>query len=148
MQNWIDESNGQAEARIFTVDDLEVSQSAALIPNLALDCVRSGDKIHWQNSDMKEVYSVLFSAAANGGAYNDGEFGAYGRLRAWNSLAGIIGCSSTSTIAEVGCRALECHWSMFKSSSEWYYQIAWDIGIACANPARNELAVLAATDID
>jgi len=152
VQNWEHESNGQTEARVFTVSGNAAMAEIPiplLLPKLGLDCLRPADVGAFQdNMQTSDVFSVLFSAASTGGAYNYGEFGAYGRLWAWRSLAGLTGCSEDTPVTEVAMQASDCQWCLFSSANEWYYQVAWDIGIACVNPALNELAVLAATDTD
>ncbi|WP_274564734.1 DUF6183 family protein [Streptomyces spiramyceticus] len=44
---------------------------------------------------------MLFAAASTGGAYNSGGYGAYGRLAAWQSLAGLSGAAEGASAAEV-----------------------------------------------
>jgi Family of unknown function (DUF6183) len=49
---------------------------------------------------------------------------------------------------EIAMNAETCYWCLFDSPNQWYYQVAWDIGILCVNPAQQELVVVAATDTD
>jgi hypothetical protein len=42
----------------------------------------------------------------------------------------------------------ECDWFSFDADTNWFYQVAWDIGLAAVRPGRQHLAVLAATDTD
>lgn len=150
VKNWLDESNGQIEARTFSVRDTKVlTEIPPLLAKLGLESYGPSDKgMFNEENSVKKVFTELFSAASTGGAYNYGEFAAYGRLSAWRSLSGLVGCDENSTIDEIAHRAVACIWCLFTSSSEWYYQVAWDIGIACASVATNELAILAATDTD
>lgn len=101
-----------------------------------------------ENAAVKGVFAMLFSAASGGGAYNSGRFAALGRLLAWHSLAGLVGALADDPLPEIEATALACQWCFFDSPTEWFYQVAWDIGIACFNPARGEIAILAATDTD
>jgi hypothetical protein len=149
VMNWKDESNGKIEARTFRVRFSEGYSVAAILPRLGLESIKLTDVMHArENATAKEVFTVLFSAASGGGAYNHGNFAAYGRLLAWRSLAGLAGSSPAATVAAIAMNAQRCEWCLFDSPNEWYYQVAWDIGIACANPAQQELAVLSATDTD
>ncbi|MFD4009691.1 DUF6183 family protein [Streptomyces albidoflavus] len=63
---------------------------------------------------------------------------AYGRLAAWQSLAALAGVADGAGSAEAEARAAECAWFGFDARTDWFEQVAWDIG----------LAVLAATDTD
>lgn len=149
VANWKDESNGKIEARTFRVDLSNRDTLPALLPRLGLESVRSTDGIHVRdNALVKDAFTVLFSAASSGGAYNSGTFAAYGRLLAWKSLAGLVNASVDVAVHDIATSGQACQWCLFDSTSEWYYQVAWDIGIACFNPARREVAVLAATDTD
>jgi hypothetical protein len=150
VQNWADESNGQIEARIFRVDEPGLSSGIApMLRQLGLACLGPSDTAVFQdNQSAQAIFTVLFSAASTGGTYNAGEFAAYGRLAAWRSMGGLVGCASDASIAEIAARAADCRWCLFSSFNEWFYQVAWDIGIACVAPGRNEVAILAATDTD
>ncbi len=149
VMNWKDESNGKIEARTFRAGLSKRDAVAAILPQLGLECLKPTDVIQSRkNATAKDAFTVLFSAASSGGAYNHGNFAAYGRLLAWRSLAGLVGSSPDDSIQEIATSAQSCHWCLFDSPNEWYYQVAWDIGIACANPARQELAVPGATDTD
>lgn len=150
VRNWKDESNGQIEARTFNMIDRTIlAKFAQFLPMVGLECVGPSDTgVFYDNKPVKDIFTVLFSAASTGGAYNYGEFAAYGRLSAWRSLAGLVGCHDNSTIEETAIRASDCKWCLFSASSSWYCQVVWDIGIACANPTENEIAILAATDTD
>jgi hypothetical protein len=36
----------------------------------------------------------------------------------------------------------------FDASTPWFWQVAWDIGLAAVSPDRRRIAVLVATDTD
>jgi hypothetical protein len=149
VMNWKDESNGQIEARTFRVSEPSRCSLAAIIPRLGLESLGTTGELRMrENVAVKDVFTVLFSAACSGGAYNHGHFAAYGRLLAWRSLAGLVGASADAPIPEIATSSQHCQWCLFDSPSEWYCQVAWDIGIACFNRAHREVAVLAATDTD
>jgi len=101
-----------------------------------------------QNAPVPHIFSALFATAAVGGAYNVGEQGAYGRLAAWRSLAGLVGCAVDVGIDEIARQATTCLWTEFLSTNQWFYAVAWEIGVVCVNPNRHTIAVLAATDSD
>jgi Family of unknown function (DUF6183) len=147
--NWKDESNGQIEARTFRVSAPSRYSLAAIIPRLGLESLGTTGDLHLrENAAVKDVFTVLFSAASSGGAYNCGNFAAYGRLLAWRSLAGLVGALADAPVPDIATSSQDCQWCLFDSPSDWYHQVAWDIGIACFNPAHREVAVLAATDTD
>ncbi|MGW0119445.1 DUF6183 family protein [Streptomyces sp. NPDC003327] len=152
VANWTAESNGRVEARVF---DLAEPLDAAAIPGalltLGLDCLAGVDEGSGLWGSVREpagAWRVLFAAASTGGAYGYGEFGAYGRLAAWRSLAALAGGPEGASAAEVEARAADCVWYGFVAHTEWFEQVAWDLGVAALSPGRKRLAVLAATDTD
>ncbi len=147
--NWKQESNGKVEARVFRIELAIGDDVASILPKLGLESLGLADTLRLRTSvTAKDVFTVLFSAASSGGAYSSGACAAYGRLLAWRSLAGLVGAPVGAPYHDVAADSQQCHWCIFDSPSEWYCQVAWDIGIACFNPARGEIALLAATDED
>ena len=73
------------------------------------------------------------------------QFGAYGRLLAWQSLGAPTGDAPP---ADIEARADRSEWFWFADATDWFEQVAWDIGLAVVSPDRRQLAVLAATDTD
>ncbi|GEM29278.1 hypothetical protein NN3_02850 [Nocardia neocaledoniensis NBRC 108232] len=94
-----------------------------------------------------DVWAVLFAAAANGGAYNGGEHGAYGRLAAWRTLGALCDASEFDSIERIERRAGDCAWFSFSADTDWFERVAWDLGIVTLTP-EPALVVLAATDTD
>jgi hypothetical protein len=92
--------------------------------------------------------NLLFAAAANGGAYNRGLGGAYGRLAAWASAAALAGAPPGVAVAELAGLVERCEWLSFLSDSDWFEKVAWDLGLVAIRPDRMSLGVLAATDTD
>lgn len=138
VSTWLTESNGRAEAamfRLFTTlapDEVGVRTVEAL----GLDCL-AGDGLALERSGLDDVVRMLFGAAANGGAYDHGMGGAYGRAATWRSLTALAGGS------HVGCA-----WWIFEAANDWFRRVAWDLGVVCLRPGGHVLAVLAATDTD
>jgi hypothetical protein len=94
-----------------------------------------------------EAACTLFSAACNGGAYNHGHLGAYGRLQLWRSMAGLAGAGRGEGIEALAALAERCLWVSF-AASDWFYGVPWDLGLLVLRPGGASLAVLAATDTD
>jgi hypothetical protein len=91
---------------------------------------------------------VLYSIAAGGGAYCDGFGLVDGRLRAWQSLAGLVGAPKQASVAEVETLALNSLWFEFRARSEWYSSDLWDVGILAVRPDKQSISVLAGTNMD
>lgn len=132
--NW-EEQSGKIEARTFRVNLLTRDRLPLVLPKLGLESVGTEGIPVRENAVVKDAFALLFS----------GRNAAYGRLLAWRSLAGLVGASLDVPVHDIAATSHTCHWCLFDSPTEWYYMGAWDIGIACFNPARQELAVLAAT---
>jgi hypothetical protein len=152
VANWADESNGRIEARVF---DLAGPVDAELVPNMlaalgleCLDGLSRRSRASLSPCRPARAWRVVFAAASLGGAYNHGCFGAYGRLAAWRSLAGISGAAEGASAADVERQVQKCDWFSFDADTNWFEQVAWDIGLAAVWPGREHLAVLAATDTD
>jgi hypothetical protein len=152
VMNWTEGSNGRIEARVFDLAhriDAEAVPDALLTIGLAcLDGRKSTSAFSVSACTVAQTWRVLFAAASTGGAYNSGCFGAYGRLFAWRSLAGLCGAAEGASAAEVAARATACTWYGFDADSPWFEQVAWDIGLAAVDSATPRLAMLAATDTD
>jgi hypothetical protein len=138
VTTWLTESNGRAEAAVFTFasplapDEVGVRTMAAL----GLDSLAGGGLVLRQ-AGLDEVVAMVFGAAANGGAYDHGLGGAYGRAATWRSMDALAGGS------HVGCA-----WWLFDAANDWFYRVAWDLGVVCLRPGGHVMAVLAATDSD
>lgn len=152
VANWAEESNGRIEARVF---DFAEPLDAGSVPNalltLGLECLNgAGDKTALSASACAptRVWQLLYAAASTGGAHNSGVRGAYGRLAAWQSLAGLSCAPQGASFREVEARVGECTWHVFDADTQWFRRVAWDIGVVGVAPDRRRLAVLAATDTD
>ncbi|MFF2808453.1 DUF6183 family protein [Streptomyces sp. NPDC058000] len=106
------------------------------------------DRFEIAQRPLDAVWRLLFATASMGGMYSDGAHGAYGRLAAWRSLAGLAGAPRGSSAADVERRALDGTWFQFLADAEWFHNEIYDYGIACLSPDRRRLAVLTATDTD
>lgn len=152
VTNWAEESNGRIEARVFELSEpLRTEAVPGLLAALGLECLKGlGPRTTFSVTacPAAQVWRVLFSAASTGGAYNSGCHGAYGRLAAWQSLAGLVGAPDGASACEVEARTNEADWYCFETSTKWFDQVAWDIGLLAVAPGRMRLAVLAATDTD
>ncbi|MFC7304189.1 DUF6183 family protein [Streptomyces monticola] len=95
-----------------------------------------------------DVWGALFLLASLGAGFGTGVYGAYGRLRAWQSLGGLSGAPAGASWAEVQRRAMSCTWFRFEAESEWFYNEYSDLGIAALAPDGRRIAVLAATTTD
>ena len=152
VAGWAEESNGRIEARVF---DLAEPVDAQVVPDtlaaVGLECpsgLTERSRFSISFCPPAQPWRMLFFAASVGGAYNKQLFGAYGRLAAWRSLAGISGAAEGAPAAEVERQVRECDWFSFDADTDWFEQVAWDIGLAAVRPGRQRLAVLAATDTD
>lgn len=153
VANWAEESNGRIEARVFDLAaPLETGSVPGMLLGLGLECLKGAGEKKTSFSVAPclpdQAWRVLFAAASTGGAYNSGARGAYGRLAAWQSLAGLSGIAEGAPAEEAEACARECAWYGFGADTKWFERVAWDIGLASVFPGRRRLAVLAATDTD
>ncbi|MEV6235891.1 DUF6183 family protein [Lentzea sp. NPDC051838] len=149
VDGWTKGSNGTIEARGFEFDE---PVPAELLPNvllgLKLQCTDGEKKTFWvAEATPAEVWRELFAASSLGGACNAGTYGAYGRLAAWRSLAGLVGLENAEA-ADVEARVNEWHWYRFDPETCWFEGVDWDLAVIALSPDRTRLTVLAATDTD
>jgi hypothetical protein len=143
--NWEKESNGQWEAGVFrtssrlALDRLSLDVFQALPPEMPRILTTSV-------TPAELAWGSLFNAARSGGAYNHGRHSAYGRLDAWESFAALMGASLDEGLETLARRAVECRWLTF--DTDWFCDIAWDLGLIAVRPDATTVAVLAATDTD
>ncbi|MER5640866.1 DUF6183 family protein [Kitasatospora sp. NPDC002227] len=149
VRNWTEDSNGDVEARAFEfAEPLALAALPAALPAVGLDCTEGHGRAAVTESSPAAVWEALFNAASHGGAYSSSEYGAYGRLAAWRSLAGMVGAGEGASAAVVA-ELVEAHrWFGFSTGPGWFNRIAWDLGVLALSPDGRRLAVLAATDTD
>lgn len=148
FQTWFHDSNGKAEAHIFALETLNENWlSKKQFLNYKLECTvgQTNDDIIFLESNSAQVFNILFSAACNGGAYGSGMYGAYGRLNAWKSLAGLLGIESNFSSKELDYCVQQSNWALFETRN-WFYRIAWDVGIMVLHPEQKKLSIVAVTD--
>jgi hypothetical protein len=138
VTTWLTESNGRAEAALFRLSAPLAPADVGIrtLEALGLDCL-ADDGLALRSASLDDVMAMLFLAAASGGAYDHGLGGAYGRAATWRTLDALAGGS------HVGCA-----WWIFDAANDWFYRVAWDLGVVCLRPGGHVMAVLAATDSD
>ena len=147
---WTSGSNGQAEAKVFTLARPlgGVAPGKWLLRALPLDCLEGAAVLRAERTGPEAVWGALLAAAANGGAYSSGLGGAYGRRAAWISLGSLVDAREDASPALIDERAAACTFLMFGASGGWWNDVAWDIGALAVRPDGASVAVLAATDTD
>ncbi|VTT96421.1 Uncharacterized protein OS=Streptomyces albus J1074 GN=SSHG_05305 PE=4 SV=1 [Gemmataceae bacterium] len=150
VRNWKVESNGSLDAAELVLDHpVEARALGATwlrsLPTGTLAPVE-GNRLTLARIATTAVFGELFTAARSGGFYNRGEYGAYARLHAWQSTGWLVGCPPTADVYLIANRAEQCEWFSFRSN--WFIDIARDIGIICIRPDRRSVAMLAASDTD
>ncbi|WP_426504982.1 DUF6183 family protein [Dactylosporangium sp. McL0621] len=147
VDNWAGESNGSVAAHTYALGaPLRPGAVAATLRSLGLECLQGLGGVG--SGTAGNAWGQLFVAASSGGAYNAGEYGAYGRLAAWRSIGALAGAPAGATAAEVEAAANASDWYGFSGASGWFQGVAWDIGLATVAPGGRRLAILAATDTD
>jgi uncharacterized protein (TIGR02996 family) len=149
---WRDESNGRLEAKRFRLSrplDRGVvgTEWFARLPADSLAGAMNPPPWLLNRATPPATLALLFTTAQSGGAYGTPAWGAYGRLYAWQSLGWLVGCVPNADAITIAAEAGRCEWFAF-SGTQWFYSVAWDLGLICIRPDRCSVAVLAATDCD
>jgi hypothetical protein len=144
---------GACGAWVFQLDQaIAPDRVPALLPTLPMACVDGlgpTDRFEIAACPMEEIWHLLFATASMGGVYGSGVHGAFGRLWAWRSMAGLSGAAADASAPEVERQARHSTWFHFEAGAEWFHnEIGSDYGIAALSPDRRRIAVLAATDTD
>ena len=145
----------KCEARIFDFLPAGVEFESTL-GQLPLDCLRNFFREpEFRVTDMSDVFSIFFQAASCGDALSiSHQYGAYGRLSAWQSMASCAGCVPEESFEQCCARVAECRWfdlnidplaSTQVVKRDWFYRVIWDFCVICVHPSNATLAVLAAT---
>ena len=148
VDRWTRFSNGQIEAGVFAAERILPPDNSFLLSLKLKSLAPESSHLVSAHLSAAEAFSILFAAAEAGGAYPSGYHGAYGRLFAWQSVTGLVGADEEDSFADVSALAESCDWSFYEASNDWFYQVAWDIGLVCVRPGRKQVALLAATDTD
>lgn len=152
-------SNGRSDAAVFRLSAPVDGLSRRLLASLRLRCfsddytgkskaVAAQKALDAQPVDAQAIFTLLLAEAADGGCYNMGWSGAWGRRDAWRSLAGLTGLRAGRPLEAIAEAAASCQWAFFKIPSEWFWGIMRDPAVACLRPDRQTVAVFAGTDSD
>jgi hypothetical protein len=145
-------SNGRARARMFRFDRAVQGPCPALLRSLPLGVLAGATRVDVRPLSAAQVFQLLLAFAANGGDYNIGISGAYGRLHAWRSLGGLVDAPADASLEaiEAEARAVERAggFAHFASDSPWFNHIITDLGLAAVRADGRSIAVLAGTDTD
>jgi hypothetical protein len=144
---------GDYGAWVFILDEAIASERVpAVLPALPMSCVDGlgpTDRFEIAIRPVDEIWRLLFATASMGGMGGSGVQGAYGRLWAWRSLAGLSGAPADASAEEVEHHARQSTWFHFEADTDWFHSdIDADYGIAALSPDCRRIAVLAATDTD
>lgn len=152
VANRAEESNGRIEARVFGLaEPLDPTSIPNVLLELGLESLGGVGKktaLSVTVCPPAQAWRLLFAAASTGEAYNSGSYGAYGRLAARQSLAGLSGAPEGASASEVEARVRDCVWHGFDAGTKWFERVARDIGVVSVAPGRRRVAVLAATGTD
>lgn len=157
VASWLEGSNGRTESRVFVLAGAPQPRLADVLGTAGLDCIGRSSPPDVKSVTAEDAFAALFAAAAVGGAYEIGCEGAYGRLRAWETVGALSGAEAGDPVESTSERAQRSAWFTFKprfrwlrsgSNSTWFEEQSWDLALAVVSPERTRLAVLAATDTD
>jgi hypothetical protein len=148
---WLRESNGAVDARAWAIKEgaSTVANPSELLCRLDFPALSGAgvENVHTRRAAFPEALAVLFAGASGGGAYGGAVQAAYARHYAWQSVAAFLR-RKTSDLRELDALALDSAWFLFHADSDWFRQVAWDVGVACIASDRRSLTLLAATDTD
>lgn len=153
-------SNGRYESALFQISRPVDQLTHALIAAMPMHCfsdavggrgaspTTAGPDLRTMPVTAEQALAELIGQAANGGCYNLGWSGAWGRLEGWRALGGLCGTPADAPITTIAEQATACQWAAFRSTAAWFDQIMHDPTLVCLRPDRQTVAVFAGTDSD
>nr|WP_263429361.1 DUF6183 family protein [Nannocystis pusilla] len=145
-------SNGRVKARMFRFDRAVQGPCPALLRSLPLGVLAGATRVDVRALSVAQFFALLLAFGANGGDYNTGISGAYGRLHAWRSLGGLVDAPADAPLEaiEAEARAVERAggFAHFTSDSPWFNHVITDLGLVAVRADGRSIAVLAGTDTD
>lgn len=146
VARWESASNGVVEVGVFDLNGVQGTHAdQALLRRLPMSAIEGRDAIVEAIAPAAAL-AQLFSAA-HGGAYSGLAGDELARELAWSSLRGLTGVPTDARPEEVERVAMGCGFTQLRGVP-FFYDVAWDIGLAVVSPAGHRLAVLCATDTD
>lgn len=141
--------HGSAETRVFSLRANDpVRPLAGVLADAGLECLGGRGPSRVDAIAPSQAFDALFPAASTGGAYDKGNHGAYGRLKAWETMSALVGAPADKSIEKVAELAERSRWFRFETDSGWFYEVVWDIALATVSADGSRLAIVAATDSD
>lgn len=146
---WTSEFDNNVEARIFRVthDITEAMLPAIVRHYLPLDCLKDADQSHITMAALPQqiIFKTLFQAASFGAARPTMIFNAYGRLATWQSLAGLVGLTTSASVDMINQQVQAAQWYTFACDSPWFMHKGYDLRLLALHLDHRVLAILAAT---
>ncbi len=149
VHNWGGGNQGVIEARLFEFsrDLLSFEVTPFLLLSLGLLCLSEVDEsqVVFNRLEAADAFQILFQAAANGPTRHLGSYGAWGRLEAWETVAVMAGSDCPDLPLRTSMFAEQSSWVGFRAENDWFVSPEVDFGLACLQPGRRRLAILAAS---
>jgi hypothetical protein len=138
----------EARVFVFAVPIRETDVTKQLLLSLNLSYLKNITHFCLSQIKPEDVMALLFNAACYGSRYNSGGGPAWGRLAAWQSLAGLTDTDPTTPFETVGEVAQQSKWYQFVAGAKEYWRQVQFMGIATLRPDGKSLAILAATAVE
>lgn len=152
--HWAEHSNGKIDAHEYlAADPVRDDDLRDLLARAAPAFLAGGDArtLGAMPATLRQVWTRLYQAGSGSSAYGPRQGGAYGRLHAWQSIAGLTAAPATATPDDVVDLARACRWFALDTTSNWFWDVWWEpsnVALACIGPEPERVAVIAATDSD
>ena len=151
--HWSEHSNGKIDAHEYlAADPVRDDDLRGLLARAAPAFLAGSDALTLRAipATLRQVWARLYEAGSGSSFYGRRQGGAYGRLRAWQSIAALTGAPATATPDDVADLARACRWFALDTASSWFWDVWWlsDVALACIGPEPERVVVIAATDTD
>jgi len=104
-------------------------------------------KIRIKSINTVEVFKKMFDASSKGVAYGNGNFGAYGRLKAWKSIHKLMEGQGMQSNLITSEKMKEFEWVEF-NTDDWFINEIFDLGLICYHANTFAFGLIAGTDTD
>ncbi|WP_424532694.1 DUF6183 family protein [Sphaerisporangium viridialbum] len=104
--------------------------------------------LNGERVSLNAVVDELFTMAYCDASHSQGLRGGYGRLRAWQSVAGLVRAPAEASVHRVNELAARWRWMAFRTTRRQPYWVHQELAIGALSPRGNVLTLLISHDTD
>ncbi|WP_283139641.1 DUF6183 family protein [Rhizohabitans arisaemae] len=112
------------------------------------DAHRATGALNGQVASLGSVVGELLTMAYGNSVFGNGSRGGYGRMKVWQSIAGLVRAPADASVHRVNELAARWTWLAFKLTRREPYWVDRELAIGALSPGGNVLSLLVSHDTD